>query len=318
MYIPLGPRLLLTKSSDGLTFHAVRVLDLGGSVSDTIAANGGYRMYFHRNPGTAGFKRLSIWSAFSKDGREWTVEDGPRLTASADGPDRLGVGDPAVIRLADGTYRMFYKSFINEPASSWFPRPGARPGPQPAPRSTVQPGPRLGIRPPHHRAASELEVEFIDSSYKVAEGNVSGWFSTGQQADIVLSAIDFNNTGGPLLFNHNAGIASDGTRLLLADRNNNRALVWESLPESNVEPTMVLGQKDSTSNNPGAGPDQMNWPVSVSAADDRVVVADTYNHRVLIWNSFPNRNGQPDRRPAVGNPRKAMVERLVMLNFNYL
>jgi len=141
MYISLGPRLLLTKSSNGLTFHAVRVLDLGGSVSDTIAVNGGYRMYFHRNPGTAGFKRLSIWSAFSKDGREWTVEDGPRLTASADGPDRLGVGDPAVIRLPDGTYRMFYKSFINEPAGSWFPRPGARPGPQPAPRPTVQPGP---------------------------------------------------------------------------------------------------------------------------------------------------------------------------------
>jgi len=120
-------------------------------------------------------------------------------------------------------------------------------------------------------------VEFIDSSYKVAEGNLSGWFSTGQQADIVLSAIDSDNTGGPLLFNHNAGIASDGTRLLLADRNNNRVLVWESLPESNAAATLLLGQQDFTSNNPGAGPDQMNWPVSVSAADDKLVGADSYN-----------------------------------------
>ena len=47
------------------------------------------------------------------------------------------------------------------------------------------------------------------------------WFRTGQNADLMLSGVDFNNTGGPLLFNHPSGIASDGTHFLLCDRFNN-------------------------------------------------------------------------------------------------
>ena len=109
----------------------------------------------------------------------------------------------------------------------------------------------------------------------------------------MLSGVDFNNTGGPLLFNHPGNIASDGKRLLLADRNNNRILIWNKLPSANTEPDLVLGQKDLTSNDPGTGLDQLNWPVSVTAANGKVVVADTDNYRLLIWNSFPAENGQP-------------------------
>jgi hypothetical protein len=32
--------------------------------------------------------------------------------------------------------------------------------------------------------------------------SVFAWFATGQDANILLSGIDFNNTGGALLFNH--------------------------------------------------------------------------------------------------------------------
>jgi len=110
MYLSLGPRLLLAESKDGLAFSQVRELDLGGSVGDTIAVAGGFRMFFHKNPRGSG-ERLAIWSAFSKDGREWQVE-GERLRAGAEGPDRRGVGDAAVVRLADGSWRMYYKSFI--------------------------------------------------------------------------------------------------------------------------------------------------------------------------------------------------------------
>lgn len=117
-------------------------------------------------------------------------------------------------------------------------------------------------------------------------------FVTGQNADLMLSGIDFNNTGGSLLFNHTAGIATDGTRLYLADRNNNRVLVWTTLPTGNTAPNLVLGQPDFTSNNPGVGRNQMNWPVQVSTDGTRVVVADAYNDRLLIWNSPPTQNGQ--------------------------
>jgi len=139
----------------------------------------------------------------------------------------------------------------------------------------------------------QITVEFLDSSYAVASGKTSGFFKTGQKADLMLSGVDFNNTGGSLLFNHPGNIASDGTHLLLADRNNNRILIWNRLPEGNVAPDLVLGQKNFTSNDPGDGLDRLNWPVGVATDGKHVLVADTYNDRILIWNNFPTKNGQP-------------------------
>ena len=138
----------------------------------------------------------------------------------------------------------------------------------------------------------EITVNFTGSTYKSVTEKPSGWFTSGQDADIMLSGIDFNNTGGALLFNHPMDIASDGERLLLADTRNNRILIWNSLPTENSEPDIVLGQKDFYSNNPDTGMNQMNWPVSVSTDGEHVAVADTYNNRILIWNTFPASNGQ--------------------------
>ncbi len=142
---------------------------------------------------------------------------------------------------------------------------------------------------------TELSITTVDSTYKtVTSKPATGWFSTGQDADIMLAGVDFNNAGGPLLFNHPGNLGSDGTRLLLADRNNNRILIWSKLPVDNATaPDLVIGQPDFTSNDPGTGLNQLNWPVSVAAAKEKLVVADTYNDRILIWNSFPTRNGQP-------------------------
>jgi len=137
-----------------------------------------------------------------------------------------------------------------------------------------------------------ITVERLQSTYRVADGQTSGEFKTGQRADLMLSGVDFNNTGGPLLFNHPGGIATDGKRLLLADRNNNRILIWTALPDGNVSPDLVLGQKDFTANDPGRELDRLNWPVAVATDGRRVVVADTYNDRILVWNSFPTENGQ--------------------------
>ncbi len=152
------------------------------------------------------------------------------------------------------------------------------------------------IQPEGKKEVGEIAPEEIPTAkYKsvIQKPNPSGWFETGQDADLMLSGIDFNNTGGPLLFNHPGTAASDGTHLLLADRNNNRVLIWNNLPTGNTSPDLVLGQKDFYSNNPGTGLDEMNWPLSVSTAAGKVVVTDTYNNRILIWKSFPTQNGQP-------------------------
>jgi uncharacterized protein (TIGR03437 family) len=141
--------------------------------------------------------------------------------------------------------------------------------------------------------ARELGVELVDSKYRAVPGGASGSFRSGQAADIMLSGFGFNKTGGALTFNHNSGIASDGTRLLLADRQNNRVLIWNQAPTANTPPDLVLGQPNFDTNDSGSGLNQLNWPVSVRTDGQRVIVADTNNDRILIWNRFPAGNAAP-------------------------
>ena len=102
-----------------------------------------------------------------------------------------------------------------------------------------------------------------------------------------------NETGGALFFNHPAGMATDGTRLVIADRNNNRVLIWTSAPTGNTAPNIVLGQPNFSTNNSGAGLNEMNWPSDlVISASGILMVADSNNHRILIWRTFPTTNGQ--------------------------
>ena len=139
-----------------------------------------------------------------------------------------------------------------------------------------------------------LNVEVIKtgSSYQTVESKpTSGWLTSGQDADILLNWFDFDNSGGPLRFYHPMGISNDGQHLLLADTCNNRVLIWNSLPMGNVEPDVVLGQTSFNTNSPGTAQDKLRWPVDVATDGEKIVVADAYNDRVLIWNSFPTENG---------------------------
>jgi hypothetical protein len=55
--------------------------------------------------------------------------------------------------------------------------------------------------------------------------------------------------------------------------------------------TVVLGQTDFTTSLAGLSATEMNSPTGVWTDGTRIAVADTGNHRVLIWNTFPNTNG---------------------------
>lgn len=128
----------------------------------------------------------------------------------------------------------------------------------------------------------------------IAGFSQQNWFTTGQSADLMISGAGFNDCIGPLVFNHPSGLSSDGTNLLVCDRFNNRVLIWKNAPDHwNQEPDLVLGQADFSSNNPGSGLHQMNWPGNVSTQNQVIAVADTENDRILIWKSFPKQNGEP-------------------------
>ncbi|MBM4185497.1 MAG: hypothetical protein FJ207_14975 [Gemmatimonadetes bacterium] len=133
----------------------------------------------------------------------------------------------------------------------------------------------------------------VTSTYATA-GAAGGFFSTGQAADVMLSGLGFDNTGGALLFNHPRSLASDGTRLALSDGNNNRVLIWNVAPTASTPPDLVLGQPDFTHNAPGSGLAQMRWPGQVAfTPDGKLLVADSYNDRVLVWLTVPTASGAP-------------------------
>lgn len=107
-------------------------------------------------------------------------------------------------------------------------------------------------------------------------------------------------------FNSPTAVATDGIRLAVADTDNNRILLWNSLPTAFDQPAnLVLGQADFTSRQqPGAGaisPTILRGPQGVWIQNGKLYVADTQNHRVLIWNSFPTQNNQPPDL-ALGQP----------------
>ena len=138
-----------------------------------------------------------------------------------------------------------------------------------------------------------LTLKKQSSVYVEAEPTTMTSFTSGQDASLWLSGYGFNKSGGPSLFNHPVSIASDGKRLAVTDRNNNRVLIWTSIPSSNVDPDLVLGQPNFETQLEGKGLDGLDFPGQVTMSPDgKVLVADSDNHRILVWTSFPSKSGQ--------------------------
>ncbi|MBI3806066.1 MAG: hypothetical protein HY281_00895 [Nitrospirae bacterium] len=100
------------------------------------------------------------------------------------------------------------------------------------------------------------------------------------------------------------GVWSDDTRILVADLDNNRVLVFNSFPTSNgASADLVLGQADFTSNVFGTNNHnfESGSASGVTANGTQIFVADYYNNRVMIWNAWPTGNGVPANR-VLGQP----------------
>ena len=144
-----------------------------------------------------------------------------------------------------------------------------------------------------HLQTAPLQVQVLNSRYSSAAPLPTGWFIPGQEASIVLSSQGFDRAGGPLDFLFPGNLTSDGHNLVLADTRNHRVLIWNRAPRGNHPPDLVLGQKDFFKNSPGNELDQMNWPVGVATDGTRLVVADCWNNRLLVWSKYPTTNGAP-------------------------
>jgi uncharacterized protein (TIGR03437 family) len=117
------------------------------------------------------------------------------------------------------------------------------------------------------------------------------------QASLVLGQPNFATTTNPYLtqsgFRNPTYIATDGKILVLSDTDNNRVLIWNTIPTLPDEPAdIVLGQTNFTTGTLGLTASTLRGPQGVWVQGTQLFVADTQNHRVLIWNSIPTSNGQ--------------------------
>jgi DNA-binding beta-propeller fold protein YncE len=180
----------------------------------------------------------------------------------------------------------------------------------------VAEGNRVGAQPSNHR------VSIFPISSILPAPNAS--FPTedprrcrvcGGEPDVVIGQPDFVKRDFNLTqtgMRQPTYVHSDGQRVVVADTENNRVLIWNSIPTANGQPAdLVLGQGDFTSAGTALIPtaQRMRAPQGVWIQGNRLFVADSLYHRVLIWNTFPTSNneapdvvlGQPDfstTRPA--------------------
>jgi hypothetical protein len=123
----------------------------------------------------------------------------------------------------------------------------------------------------------------------------------GQAADLVLgqaSMLTATPGAGASGLRSPSDVTSDGTRLFVADCENNRILVWNAWPTTNAQPAdVVLGQSDFT--HTAANDDDQDGAsdstcsartlnsaggyLYVHAEAGRLYVGDRRNHRVLVF-----------------------------------
>lgn len=126
-----------------------------------------------------------------------------------------------------------------------------------------------------------------------ATASVGGPNSVLGQPDFV-TVTDPNTTQSG--FRNPTGVATDGNILAVTDTDNNRVLIWNTIPTSNDQPADIeLGQKDfvSVQEPPPLNSSSFRGPEGVWIQGTQLFVADTQNHRVMIWNHIPTANNQP-------------------------
>ena len=144
-----------------------------------------------------------------------------------------------------------------------------------------------------------------------SSNNVPADIVLGQQDFTHCAANDTDNDGASdgvsaATLNSPAGVWTDGTRLVVLDWSNNRALIWNTFPTSNFTPAdVVLGQSNFVNNR--ANDDNQDGTVDttptartldspydgVYSNGRQLYITDTDNNRVLIWNTFPTSNFTP-------------------------
>lgn len=101
--------------------------------------------------------------------------------------------------------------------------------------------------------------------------------------------------GNPLLAPR--GVFMHGNTLVVSDTGQNRVFIWNNFQgATHQKATVVLGQKENNDTERNSGlsvsAHSLQYPSGVWTDGNLLIVADAWNHRVLIWHQLPTQNGQ--------------------------
>ncbi|MDA8373503.1 MAG: NHL repeat-containing protein [Actinomycetota bacterium] len=91
------------------------------------------------------------------------------------------------------------------------------------------------------------------------------------------------------------GVWTDGKRMVVADTGNHRLLIWHTMPAQDHLPAdLVVGQPHAFSEGANRVPGWLglNLPTGIAVVAGRLVVADAWNHRVLVFERIPEDPGE--------------------------
>lgn len=93
------------------------------------------------------------------------------------------------------------------------------------------------------------------------------------------------------------GICISENKLFVSDTGQNRVFIWNSIPTREFqEPDIIIGQSIVTGSERNSGGEvsgsSLLYPSGVWSDGKQLIVADAWNHRVLIWFNIPKKNGE--------------------------
>jgi len=142
----------------------------------------------------------------------------------------------------------------------------------------------------------------------VPSGNLPDAVTVIGQQNFVSSSSNQGSVVGSNTLNYPIQLWSNGKMLIVADRSNNRVLIYNDITRiaaQNGNADLVLGQPDMVHNqsNQGGniGQNTLSFPSGVFYDGQRLFISDTGNNRILIYNSLPTSNNQ-DADSVIGQP----------------
>lgn len=121
--------------------------------------------------------------------------------------------------------------------------------------------------------------------------------TNGAAADFVLGQPDFTSNAvgtGAAGLTYPESVSAGSGKLAIVSPQHNRVMLFNQLPTADATPAdVVVGQTSFTNTAPACSASGLNYPESGILVGTKLIVADSANNRILIWNQVPTTNGAP-------------------------